>query len=808
MPQQQPSPSVENHFIAGLKTEFTGLNFPENAATDTQNCVYTLIGDVNRRGGIDYETNAIGNAINAPSVARSSYKWLNAGGDGSTQILVEQIGNILYFFKSSSATVSAPLSTTRLSSTININAFQAQGNTSTVALTECQYSSGNGYLFVFHPACDPFFCTFISGVISGTVITLQTRDFVGIPEPGVPDNLRPKTLSNEHLYNLINQGWTQGSTWTATLRGDGSGNVPAIGQLYTLNVVSQVDTTSVTNGAVIQINVPQAAKTGPNNNNLNGSVVLTGTVISYVSPFTTIQIAVISNDHPELNAMGFWSGGNFFSTPNESLPASLVSVGFITKWFGVLANYPSNSDIWWLYKNTSLVFDPATTFANVQQQVTAAPKGSFVFNPFIQNRSSVSNIAGLTTVATIQRPLTGTFYQGRVFYAGVNDSFPPSGDEPFYTWSENIYFSQIITDTRSFSKCYQENDPTSQTLFSLLPSDGGQIVIPGCGAIYKLFALRFGVLVFAANGIWFIGGSSGIGFAANDYTVTKISSIRAISGTSFIEVQGFPYFWNEEGIYEVSPAQTPGSAHSPDIQLSVNNLALGSILSYYAGFPSISKKFARGDYHELEYIVQWCFRSTGEIGISNRYNYDTILNFNIVTKAFYPFILPTNSLSVITDVKYIQSPGGSGAPDPVFKYTTAVGSNITFSEENDFTRFVDFFDENQVGYNFISYFITGYKLVGKALLKFQSPYVYVFSRNPSGNSYYIQAIWDYAGSGLSGKFSVKQKKSNLQSNFFDMYHKVRLRGRGLAMQIKVTSVDGMPFDLMGWGVWNEVNPEI
>jgi len=824
MPQQQPSPSVENHFIAGLKTEFTGLNFPENAATDTQNCVYTLIGDVNRRGGIDYESNAIGNAINAPSVARSSYKWLNAGGDGSTQIVVEQIGSILYFFRSSSATVSAPLSTQRLNSIINVPAFQAVGNTNNVAITECQYSSGNGYLFVFHPDCDSFYCTYSSGSIAGQVITLQTRDFVGIPEPNVADNFRPNTLSNEHLYNLVNQGWSQGIDWsgngtfnTTGMRPDGQGGFlwPSPGDTVTLNISNQRNTTSVTNGSLVQLS-GQGALVGANNNNTNLTPTCNGTVSSYVSPFNTITLFISSvsyapnfGGHQPSVALGQWSGGNFFPTPGENISMSLVNVGFINTWKTAIGNYPSNSDIWWLYKDvTTGNFSPGAEFGNVQQLQTASPKGSFVLNPFNQDRSNKATINGLTTVSTTQRPLTGTFYQGRVFYAGVNASFPATGDEPFYTWTENIYFSQIITDVRSFSKCFQENDPTSQTLFSILPSDGGQIVIPGCGAIYKLFALRFGVLVFAANGIWFVGGSTGIGFAANDYTVTKISSIRAISGTSFIEVQGFPYFWNEEGIYEVSPAQTPGSAHSPDIQLSVNNLALGSILSYYAGFPSISKKFARGDYHELDYVVQWCFRSTSETGISNRYNYDTILNFNIVTKAFYPFTLPTNSLSVVTDVKYIQSPGGSGAPNPVFKYTTAVGPNITFSEENDFTRFVDFFSENQVGYNFISYFITGYKLVGKALLKFQSPYVYVFSRNPSGNSYYIQAIWDYAGSGLSGKFSVKQKKSNLTSNFFDMYHKVRLRGRGLAMQIKVTSVDGMPFDLMGWGVWNEVNVQI
>src|SRR5260370_42393322 len=95
---QQPSPAVENHFIAGLKTEFTGLNFPENAATDTQNCVYSLIGDVTRRSGINYESNFSLNKINTINVARSSFRWLNSGGGGLNLNLFGKILNVLFFY--------------------------------------------------------------------------------------------------------------------------------------------------------------------------------------------------------------------------------------------------------------------------------------------------------------------------------------------------------------------------------------------------------------------------------------------------------------------------------------------------------------------------------------------------------------------------------------------------------------------------------------------------------------------------------------------------------------------------------------
>jgi hypothetical protein len=808
--QQQPLPTVENHFIAGLKTEYTGLNFPENAATDTQNCVYTLIGDVTRRDGINFENNFKLNNINVSGVARSSFRWLNAGGDGVSQILVQQIGNLLYFWKTSAATTVNPVSTTLLLSIIDITFFRALNNTIDLTQFECQYAIGNGYLFVFHPGCDSFYCIFSNGLVTGNEINVQIRDQIGILESGVSDNFRPNTLSNEHLYNLLNQGWTQGPSWSGNASYNGliplSNQSPSLSQL-TLTLTNQSNTTSITGGSTVKVVINPTAGVGPDHNQ-QGISTLIGTVSNYVvGPPSTITINFFSNDHHELDITGFWNGGNFFQV-TASVQLTLINQGFINVWKAAVGNYPSNSDIWWLYKDTTDTFNPSALIGNVQSLASPAPKGTFIYSAFTQDKSAASSVPNLTTVSTTARPSTGTFYQGRVWYAGVNAFFPASipgsGDATNVTWTENIYFSQIVESPLNFGKCYQTNDPTSQNLFDILPTDGGVITIPGCGAIYKLFALRFGLLVFAANGVWFISGSTGIGFTASDFTVTKISNIQSISGTSFLEMQGFPMFWNQEGIYQVTPAQQPGSAHSPDIQLDVQNLCIGSILTYFNNVPLISKANARGDYDQLSYIVQWCFRSTNESGIVDRYNYDTILNYNVVTKSFYPFTLPTNSKSVINDIKYIQNPGGSGAPGPVLKYITSNGPYITFSEEYD-TRFLDFFSENNQGYDFLSYFFTGFKSPGKFLNKFQTPYVYVFSRNPSSNSYGIAAVWDYAGSGLSGKWSTRQIRSNSPNNFTNMYHKIRLRGRGLAMQLHVTSISGKPFDIMGWSIWNEVN---
>lgn len=805
---QQPIPSIENHFIEGLKTEFTGLNFPENAATDTQNCVYTLIGDVLRREGINYEVNFVTNVINRSNSAVSSYKWKNVGGDGLTEIVVLQVGGALYFFKSTAATIVAPLSTTLLASTI---VLQAVGSTQSNVIpidgtVECQFSDGNGFLFVYHPSMDPIFCTYNStnSTVTSKPVVIKIRDFAGIPESGVPDNFRPSTLTVEHNYNLQNQGWTSGAPWSGVDSTTGSHGWPPQGSTgIVLNINSQTNTTSIVNGSIIQ-----CSGTGVWDNGINffpQSFQLQ--VTSYVTPFTTVTGNIISTNYP---------GGSGIGVVNQTYNMQLVNLGFIQTWLSAIGNYPSNSDVWWLYKNTSLAFSPGTQISNVQQSFGAAPKGYYILNAFTQQRTAVSGVQSLTDITTSVRPSTGTWFQGRVWFTGVNASQQATGDEPYYTWTENIYFSQTAVTSDQFSKCYQINDPTSQILFDILPTDGGVITIQGSGTIYKLFPLENGLLVFAANGIWFITGSQGIGFAANDYTIRKIANIQSISSTSFVNVNGYPMFWNEEGIYYVTPSQQGTGLGQNAMSFQVNNLCLGTILTFYGNIPKQSKKFVRGDYNSIDYIVQWCYRSTNESTVTDRYQFDSILNFNLVNKAFYPYTLPTvpltnNNTPWIHDIKFIQNPGGTGAPGPTFKYITSAQRtgiyNFTFSEENDL-GFIDWRSEDNLGVNFISYFITGYKLTGQAVRKQQIPYVYFFSRNPSGVSYLVQSIWDYAISGNSGKFSQLQRVNHFINNFAMMYKKVRLRGRGLAVQIKVTSVQGQPFDLMGWSVWNELNTGI
>lgn len=787
---------LENNFTGALKTEFTGLNFPENACTQTENCTFFHTGSVFRRNGFDYEANFATAAINRTNSALSTYVWNNAGGDGSTKIYVVQIGGLLYFYQLTNATLLNPLSTTQLVSTVTLSDFFPVGAPFGPPI-ECTYTSGNGYLFVFHPLLDPFYCSFSLGIVSASRITVQIRDFVGVnPEPGNPsDSFRPTVLNSEHKYNLQNQGWTSAAAWVAnsisTVATYSAGNWSFAIGLVSFQVSAGI--AGVTVGQTVNWTSSLVLQTGTVN--ISGA----GLVNSYSG--TTLVLNVTSSTLASSAPVSLLS---------ESTTISPPSSGQITTWHTAIGNYPSNSDVWWTFKSangnfsTSVSDGPTTTVGNVTLS-SPAPKGSYILEAFTQKRSSVSGVTGITDVTTNTRPRSGSWFQGRVFYAGVDAVFPVTGDEPFYTWTEDIYFSQIITSPVQFGRCYQVNDPTSETLFDLLPSDGGVITIQGSGSIYKLVPITNGLLVFAANGIWFITGSAGIGFTATDYTITKVSAVQSISPTSYVDVLGYPIFWNEEGIYQVG-------LQSEQQGLSVTSLTLNTIKQFYDQIPLQSKKYARGSYNPITGQIQWIYRSTNESSFTDRYQFDSVLNFSMFTQGFYPWSLPNNG-TYIHDVTYIVGPGGSTSPPPVFKYLTSTaivgGYLFTFSEERDNVNWEDWFSTGSP-VDYTSFFVTGYRLHGDAQRKWQPGYVYVYSDNSQNTSYIINGKWNYAISGASGKYSSAQVVTNNASttNFSKQYRRHRIRGHGTVLQLQISSVSGTPFHIDGWSIWETQNASV
>ena len=499
--------------------------------------------------------------------------------------------------------------------------------------------------------------------------------------------------------------------------------------------------------------------------------------------------------------------------------------GPIDDWDTALTTMPSNADAWWYYKDSNGDWASAE-LARFNPGNTPAPKGHYLLNVFEEDRQTASGISTITTVSTSgARFTTSAFYSGRKFYSGIK----------FQGYGNKIYFSQIIegNDDTQFGKCYQKNDPATEDFFDLLASDGGVINIPDAGDVIKLFVVQQILLVFTTLGIWAVSGSEGIGFAANDFVVGKVSDIPTLSSTSFVSVEGIPMWWNEDGIYIMSVGGSQGG-------LEIKNLTADTIKTFFDTIPAPSKKTAKGAYNRDSRTVQWLFQSTDKTGtVTGLQEYDRVLNYNLQFGAFHPWTIQTSN-TLVHDIFVIEGTGGdisinqvtsnSGADNvqdgfsnnvvttglantvvqPKFKYlcstTNGSGSyNFSFAETR-LTEYLDWIVTDGTGVNYSSFLTTGYRVRGELMRQHQANYVQVFFDLEANASCFLQGLWDWAAVSDSGKFSTLQQAYTTRRNEFDVvFRRLKIRGKGRSLQIKLTSEQGKPFTLLGWSAFESVN---
>ena len=485
----------------------------------------------------------------------------------------------------------------------------------------------------------------------------------------------------------------------------------------------------------------------------------------------------------------------------------------ITAWNTSQSNYPSNADVWWIFKDASDTFDPATQ-ANNSRGNTPAPKGHFILDLYADDRSTPSGIAGIPANPATKATSAVAFFAGRVWYSGIQS----------VGYTSKLYFSQIIVEDDQVGKCYQKSDPTSETLFDFLPDDGGVIVIPGAGAIYRIIPVGNSLFVFAFNGVYQITGSTGLGFTATDYVVADMpGSVRTDSASSFVVVNGLPLWWNPDGIYGVSQAQGGGFV--------VQSLTKTTIQSFYDEIPNRGKTSVRGAYNTVSRVVSWLYHTSAPSSIDEHYEYDAVLNLNVTTGAFYGWTFSEGAK--VHSIACLDSLGGAiiediivdEAGDTVVSESGAIvtgysltnvsfgprlkffvsfedtGTKLTFAEANDAT-YMDW-SSLSAPVDYDSYFITGYKLHAQANKNFQSNYATIY--NEGLGVVYFQGVWDFATSGSTGRYTVRQLVSFSKPDFGTNSRRLKVRGSGKALQYKIQSLPGQSFRIVGWSTWETGN---
>lgn len=215
----------------GLVTEQSILTPQEGTTTDEINFTYNEDGSIRQRRkglsreetGAFFELTDIVNDTNATSYAM----WEAVAGDGDLNLHVFQIGATLHFIKDAGG----DLTDQRQTFTFDLDTAVSAAFTS-VEDERVDMTTGEGRLFVVSRKINPFYLEYDpdTGTIAATYVGISIRDLTGLDDGLEMDERPSPTLSEEHDYNLNNQGWWQTRRITA-----GGAFIDPISQFNTTN---------------------------------------------------------------------------------------------------------------------------------------------------------------------------------------------------------------------------------------------------------------------------------------------------------------------------------------------------------------------------------------------------------------------------------------------------------------------------------------------------------------------------------------------------------------------------------------------
>ena len=498
--------------------------------------------------------------------------------------------------------------------------------------------------------------------------------------------------------------------------------------------------------------------------------------------------------------------------------------------------YPALTHPWYSGKNASGDFD-AAEWDKVFTGSTLTGNGSFILDFFSKNRSAASGIAGITTENENSRFKAIASFSGRIFYAGLTSSKNAG----------KILFSKYLDNMTEASRCYQQNDPTSEEISDLLDTDGGVISIPEAMNILRLHVFGSSIFVFAENGVWQISGVDNV-FRATEYSISRVSQVGLNNSQAFASVEGVPIWWSKHGIHTLNFDEVSGRAQS-------QNLSIGTIQTFFEAIDGNARQQCTAVYDQTNKRVHWFYPSNGET-VANKKN--KVLTLDITLQAFYPWSVSDSASTpdYIIGAEYYPGFGSNFVDNDVITLIgddviTSAGDDVVVSTLTELSQAdaaivlmvydgatgkmtmglfsgTTFLDWGNVNYS--SYAEAGYDFMGDLILKKNAPYIQVYLRPTetgfSGSeelgytpvresSLLVSSYWDFRTNTSTSpqqayrlKYTPVVNESSLGT--WDYPEKVvttrlKMRGHGRSMRLRFESEQGKDFVLLGFGILNAVN---
>jgi len=589
------------NFVGGLNTEGSALNNPENTADVLENFIVELNGTLRKRPGLTISGALVTDGFGLSDVPLVSvHEWVTAVKGSRAEFFVVQVGGILTVVSIDGQVV------TRIG-TVALSTYK-RADVATAGNLRVSAHSGKGNLFVASEEVYPFYIKYDgdTNTLSHFPISISIRDFYGVDDGlGIPE--RPSSLSEEHRYNLYNQGWTEekiqkfknkintypsnADIWTygkfnnaedkqtefqpQLITQEHFGNSPAPKGHFILNVV---------NGAIVSNDPPQ---------------------LTYIRQEPDI-VAVAVYQNTTAGSIYKWQRGNRLAGVQVGdVLVSQTDVGYTA----TVTSVGTDANGVWAIAETSY-------FVNIPGVALNRGEDLAIYRPVANVSVGTSSVFSAETI-----PAVTSFYAGRAFYAGASSTF----------WNNAIFYSQLIDQEKKVGYCYQEADPTSEHISDLIATDGGVLFIDGAVNIWSMVPYESSLVIFAYNGVWELSGVNDDGFKATSFKLKRISDFGAISASSVVSTGSGFVFWSASGIYALTREEISGSLQAASISAT-------TVQTFYDSITGAQKERAKGFFDEINKVIYWMYNDDPTSTNPNVSNKVLLLDTRI--SAFYTLTFP------------------------------------------------------------------------------------------------------------------------------------------------------------------------
>lgn len=286
---------------------------------------------------------------------------------------------------------------------------------------------------------------------------------------------------------------------------------------------------------------------------------------------------------------------------------------------------------------------------------------------------------------TLERPTCCSYAAGRVFMGMKN----------------SLYYSQLMEgeSVDFLNRCFSKNDPTAEQLSDVLDTDGGVIQINEAINITQVEAFSNGIVVYAQNGVWYVGGPS-TGFTATNFFIEKVSEAGIASPQSVITVESNQFFWSLEGIFMLATNEFG--------KVETSSLIEDTMQSFYNDISVEAKTNSSGVYNRLKKQIEWFYSSGTQSAVTDyKYAKNLSLIYDVRTGGLWPQQynsvmseaagstliggVSTNSSTEDAEITYLTIDMGTPTSTQTYSVDFAYKTNIEFKDysANYTTAFVE-----------------------------------------------------------------------------------------------------------------------